>query len=61
VNLPGPDPAIDVVVTEASSGIGAEMARVLAQRGNNLVLIARRRERLDALAEQFRTNDGVRV
>ncbi len=46
------------VVTGASSGIGAEMARVFSGIGHNLVLIARRRDRLDALAEELRNRDG---
>jgi len=41
------------VVTGASSGIGAATARRLAAEGFNVVLAARRRERLDALVEQI--------
>ncbi len=50
-----------VVVTGASSGLGAEMARQFAARGWDLALCARRTERLDALAEEIRTATGRRV
>jgi hypothetical protein len=49
------------VVTGASSGIGQEFAMQLASRGLNLVLVARRIERLDALAAQLSQQHGVRT
>jgi uncharacterized protein len=42
-----------VLVTGASSGIGRELARELAQRRSRLVIAARRRDRLDALAGEL--------
>jgi uncharacterized protein len=47
------------VVTGASSGIGAEFARQLAARGHHVVLAARRRDRMEALAKELRSKCGV--
>ena len=49
------------VVTGASSGIGVEFARQLAARGHNLVLTARRLDRLSALADELRGGHHVEV
>jgi short-subunit dehydrogenase len=41
------------LITGASAGIGVEFAKQLAERGNELVLVARRKERLEELAESL--------
>jgi len=46
------------VITGASSGIGAVTARKLASHGLKVVLIARRKDRLDALAEEIQHTNG---
>lgn len=50
-----------VLITGASSGIGATYADRFARRGHDLVLVARDRHRLDALAERLRRETGVSV
>ncbi len=49
------------VVTGASSGLGADIARRLAQLGWDLLITARRGDRLDALATELREAHGVSI
>ena len=50
-----------VLITGASSGIGATYAERFARRGHNLVLVARDKARLDTLAVRLRQENGVVV
>jgi short-subunit dehydrogenase len=61
MSLPRPDSQSAVLITGASSGIGTELARQLGARGHNLVLVARRRERLEQLAREIGKANGVEV
>jgi short-subunit dehydrogenase len=61
VSLPKPRPDRAALVTGASSGIGAQIARQLAQRDHNLVLVARRKDKLDELAGELEAQFGVRA
>jgi short-subunit dehydrogenase len=49
------------LIAGASEGIGAEFARQIAERKLGLVLLARRKEPLTALAEELRARNGVDV
>ncbi len=50
-----------VLVTGASSGIGWELAKLFAADKSNLVLVARKRDKLEELAAQVRRENGVEV
>ena len=47
------------LITGASSGIGADMARVLSEQGYDLILVARRKTRLNRLKKELKTNVEV--
>jgi len=59
--LPAPAPDRTCLVTGASSGIGVELAKLLASRGHGVTLVARREDRLKALADELATDHGVRT
>ena len=49
------------LVTGASSGIGDSFAKLLAQSGANLILVARRLDRLESLKAQLESEHGIKV
>lgn len=59
--LPEPTRTSTCLITGASAGIGAELARSLARRGHGVILVARRKDRLDRLARELAGSHGVRA
>ena len=51
----------NALITGASSGIGVDIAKGFARRGANLVLVARRTEKLEAVAREIEAATGVSV
>jgi hypothetical protein len=61
MTLPTPKENTTAVVTGSSSGIGSEIARELARRGHGVTLVARREDRLKALADELAQAHQVRT
>ncbi len=54
-------PSVPALVTGASSGIGEAFTRQLAARGHDLTLVARRTDRMQALAKELRSQHSVKI
>jgi uncharacterized protein len=61
VSLPDPSRDGAGLVTGASAGIGREIAADLAARGHNLILVARRKDKLDEVANELAGEHGIRA
>jgi len=48
-----------ILITGASSGIGAEMAKQFAQQGHTLLLLARNQQRLEEVSAEIKQHDGL--
>jgi uncharacterized protein len=59
MGLPEPSPRGAALVTGASSGIGAALARELASRGHAVTLVARREERCQSLATELAAEHSI--
>ncbi len=60
-SIPAPSETTAVLVTGASSGIGAAIAKELTARGHAVLLVARREERLRRLAAELESAHGARA
>ena len=61
MSLPKPSRNSTALITGASAGIGAEVAGELARRGHGVVLVARRKQRLNELARELSAEYGIRA
>src|SRR5271166_1536723 len=61
MSLPAPSPDRTCLVTGASSGIGSDIAGLLAARGLGVTLVARTESKLRTLADTLTARHGVRV
>lgn len=49
------------LITGASSGLGADMARILSEKGYDLILVARRKTKLEKLQKELKTNVEIEI
>lgn len=49
------------LITGASSGLGADMARILGNMGYDLILVARRKTKLEKLQKEIKTNVDIEI
>ena len=49
------------LITGASTGIGKEFANIHAEKGGDIVIVARRKDKLDALKNELEKKHGVKV
>jgi short-subunit dehydrogenase len=61
VSLPRPSSSSAALITGASAGIGGAIANELGARGHTLILVARRKKRLEEIAQELGQRHGVRT
>jgi len=61
MSLPAPAADRTCLITGASSGIGADLARLFARKGYGVTLVARREDRLRALADELSSTSPIRA